>query len=152
MIWFNLWTSQGSTIIKSKNIETKGKTEKENWKCCKNVYIYQTTHNISQDELAGCTNNPLSNRKQQLTIQRSEYLCTLACPPVKSDVACHNVCFLGCGFVSLKKRGCLASCKKKIVPFIMQRPPRNIAIMEICIRKELKVHTTTSKVPGASSG
>ncbi|KAF5758063.1 hypothetical protein HanXRQr2_Chr16g0725061 [Helianthus annuus] len=35
------------------------------------------------------------------------HLCLLACPPVKSDVACHNVCFLGWGFVSLKKRGCL---------------------------------------------
>lgn len=29
----------------------------------------------------------------------------LACPPVKSVVACHNVCFLGCGFVSLKNNG-----------------------------------------------
>jgi hypothetical protein len=41
----------------------------------------------------------------------------LACPSVKSAVACHKVCFRGCGLVSLKKRGCLASCiiqKKKV--------------------------------------
>lgn len=40
------------------------------------------------------------------------YLCILACPSVKSDVACQSVCFLGCGLVSLKKRGCRASCGK----------------------------------------
>lgn len=33
----------------------------------------------------------------------------LACPPVKSEVVCHKVCFLGCGLVSLKKSGGLAS-------------------------------------------
>ncbi|KAJ0600323.1 hypothetical protein HanIR_Chr03g0115281 [Helianthus annuus] len=33
------------------------------------------------------------------------YLCRLACPSVKSDVACYNVCFLGWGFVSLRPRG-----------------------------------------------
>lgn len=43
----------------------------------------------------------------------------LACPPVKSDDACHKVCFLGCGLVSLKKSGCLASCNKN-GPFVME--------------------------------
>lgn len=33
----------------------------------------------------------------------------VACPPVKSDVACHKVCFLGCGLISLKNKGLLAS-------------------------------------------
>ena len=34
----------------------------------------------------------------------------VACPSVKSDVDCHNVCFLGCGFISLKNRGGLDNC------------------------------------------
>lgn len=37
------------------------------------------------------------------------YLFKLAWPSVKSDVACHKVCFLGCGLVSLKNNGRLAS-------------------------------------------
>jgi hypothetical protein len=34
----------------------------------------------------------------------------VACPSVKSDVDCHNVCFLGWGFISLKNRGGLDNC------------------------------------------
>ena len=45
------------------------------------------------------------------------YLYKLACPPVKSAVVCHKVCFLGCGGVSLKKRGCLANCTKQEQPY-----------------------------------
>lgn len=41
------------------------------------------------------------------------YLFLLACPSVKSVVACHKVCFLGCGLVSRKKAGCRASWTKK---------------------------------------
>jgi hypothetical protein len=46
---------------------------------------------------------------QRTTVKRI-YLCLLACPPVKSVVDCHSVCFLGWGLVSLKKSGCLATC------------------------------------------
>jgi len=34
----------------------------------------------------------------------------VGCPLIKSIVDYHNVCFLGWGLVSLKKRGCLATC------------------------------------------
>jgi len=49
----------------------------------------------------------------QRTAVKRIYLCMLACPPVKSVVDCHNVCFLGWGLVSRKKSGCLATCNSQ---------------------------------------
>lgn len=63
---------------------------------------------------------------------RVDYLCMVACPPVKSDVACHKVCFLGCGLVSLKKSGCLANCTMQETTFTITEA----TITEILLMKK----------------
>jgi hypothetical protein len=54
----------------------------------------------------------LTVRPGTISARTSLYLCIVAWPPVKSAVACHKVCFLGCGSVSLKNRGCLDNYSK----------------------------------------
>jgi hypothetical protein len=76
------------------------------------------------------------------------HLFMLAWPWVKSEVACHNVCFLGWGSVSLKKRGDRASFIKNMKSSQEMRYWSNNNRQIHLVDK----HTTTSKDPTPFSG